>query len=187
MRRLCVWLAAALLFAFSILARAETFSYEIYAMEKSGKRLISKGQKNYSRADVRVTTQVALFKVMVSKELDLGNGFSIGFTDGGELEVEGMGLWMHRVPAANSADAYPGFSWEWYNRVSGGVFRKLQGKGTIQVQSQRIAKHEFVTRIEFLDETVFRLKVDRTGKPGNDSHTMVIKKGSVLIFPPTGS
>lgn len=185
--RLGVWLAVALLFALSFPAQAETFSYEIYAMEASGKKLISKGQKSYSRADVSVTTQVLLFKVMITKELDLGNGFSVGLTDDGEAGVEGMGLWMKRVPAANSEDSYGGFSWEWYNRASGGTFSKLQGKGTIQVQSQRIAKHEFVTRIEFLDETIFRLQVDRTAKPGERSHTMVIKKGSVLIFPPTGS
>jgi hypothetical protein len=187
MMRPGAWLAAALLFALSSTVRGETFSYEIYAMQRSGKKLVSTGQRNYSRADVRVTTQVVLLKVLVTKELDLGNGFSVGFSDDGEPGTDGMGLWMHRVPAANNAGAFPGFSWEWYQRESGGIFRKLQGKGAIQVQSQRIANHEFVTRIEFRDDTLFRLSVDPTAKPGDVSHTMVIKQGSVLIFPPTGT
>ena len=185
MKRFSARSCAGFVLAFSFSVLAESFSYEVYALEGSGKRLLSKGQKTYSRTDVRVTTETAFFTVMVRKELDLGNGFSVGFSDDGKAAVEGIGLWMHRVPGTNEADKFPGFSWEWYNRASGGTFRKLQGAGTIQIQTQKIGKWEFVTRIGFLDQTIFRLSAERGANPGETSHQMLIKKGSVLIFPPT--
>ncbi len=185
-QRFSAGLFAVMAFWLAMPALGETFSYEVYAMEPGGKRLLSKGQKNYSRADIRITRQVAFFKVMVTKELDLGNGFSVGFSDDGERDVEGLGLWMQLAPAAEKSRADRGFSWEWYNRVNGGVFRKLQGKGTIQVQTQRMKDFEFVTRVEFLEETVFRLDAKNTPTPGGLTHTMVIKPGSILIFPATG-
>ena len=185
MTKILAWCGGVLMLGCALSAAAETFSYELYAVEGGSNRLLSQGQKVYSRADTRVVTETALLSLRVRKMLDLGNGFAVGLGDDGKGGGDGMGLWLMRVPGKEDPDLYRGFSWEWYEPAGGATFRKLQGGGTIQVQTQKVGKWDFVTRIVFVDNTVFRLQTDLSAKAGTYSHRMKIKAGSVLVFPPT--
>jgi hypothetical protein len=80
-------------------------------------------------------------------------------------------------------DPYPGFSWEWFDRSNGPVFEKRMGSGRIRVTSQRVEVGDAIVRVEFLDDIVFQMNRHRNGEPGEHSHEMLIRKGSVLAFP----
>lgn len=164
-------------------ALAESFFFEVYVLEGSAKRLLSKGEKKYTRKDIEVTKVSGRGERFSNMSLDLGNGFAIGCTDDGQPSVEGIGLWMNRVPHPDESDQYAGFSWEWYKRSTGDTFKKLQGEGQIRIETRRAGETEWLTRIEFLDDTVFRLVAKRGAKPSEVSHEMLIRKGSVLAFP----
>ena len=61
----------------------------------------------------------------------------------------------------------------------------MTGDGQIRIETRRAGEIEWLTRIEFLDDTVFRLVAKRGAKPSEISHEMLIRKGSVLAFPAT--
>ena len=164
---------------------AESFFFEVYVLEGSGKRLLSKGEKNYPRKDIEVTKVSGQGETFANMSLDLGNGFAVGCTDDGQASVEGIGLWMNRVPDPDESDQYAGFSWELYRRSTGATFKKVIGDGQIRIETRRSGEIEWLTRIEFLDDTVFRLVAKRGAKPSVISHEMLIRKGSVLAFPVT--
>ena len=166
-------------------ALAESFFFEVYVLEGSGKRLLSKGEKNYTRKDIEVTKLSGRGTTFANMSLDLGNGFAVGCTDDGQSSVEGIALWINRVPHPDESDQYAGFSWELYKRSTGAIFKKLQGEGRIRIETRRAGEIEWLTRIEFLDDTVFRLVAKRGAKPSEVSHEMLIRKGSVLAFPGT--
>lgn len=162
---------------------AESFFFEVYALEGLGKRLLSKGEKKYTRKDMEVTRMSGRGERLANMSLDLGNGFAVGCSDDGQSSVEGIALWMNRVPDPDESDQYAGLSWELYKRSAGSTFRKQQGDGQIRIETRRAGEIEWLTRIEFLDDTVFRLVAKRGAKPGEISHEMLIRKGSVLAFP----
>ena len=164
-------------------ALAESFFFEVYALEGSGKRLLSKGEKQYTRRDIEVTKLSGRGTTLVNMSLDLGNGFAVGCSDEGKASVEGIGLWMNRVPREDECDQYAGFSWELYKRSADSTFKKQQGDGQIRIETRRAGEIEWLTRVEFLDDTVFRLVAKRGAKPSEISHEMLIRKGSVLAFP----
>lgn len=164
-------------------ALAESFFFEVYVLEGSAKRLLSKGEKNYTRKDIEVTKVSGRGTTFANMSLDLGNGFVVGCTDDGQASVDGIGLWMNRDPHPDESDQYAGFSWELYRRSTGSTFKKQQGDGQIRIETRRAGEIEWLTRIEFLDDTVFRLVAKRGAKPTEVSHEMLIRKGSVLAFP----
>ncbi len=164
-------------------ALAESFFFEVYVLEGSGKRLLSKGEKKYTRKDIEVTKLSGRGERLANMSLDLGNGFAVGCTDEGLAGSEGIGLWMNRVPNPDEDDQYAGFSWELYKRSTSATFKKVTGSGQIQIETRRAGEIEWLTRIEFLDDTVFRLVAKRGAKPSEISHEMLIRKGSVLVFP----
>ncbi len=164
-------------------ALAESFFYEVYVLEASGKRLLSKGEKQYTRKDIEVTKMSGRGTALANMSLDLGNGFAVGCSDDGQSGVEGVGLWMNRVPHEDESDQYAGFSWELYRRSTGATFKKVEGDGQIRIETRRAGEIEWLTRVEFLDDTVFRLVAKRGAKPSEISHEMLIRKRSVLAFP----
>jgi hypothetical protein len=183
MRRITNLFASFLLVLTSCQAWSESISFEIFALEGTEKRLLASGEKQYSVNDTLVSGSAGLGQSFMSKELALGNGFSVGLSDHGGLKQDGIGFWLRRNPSPMETDKYEGFSWEWFNRSNGSVFKKLQGKGEIRVATQRVGNNEFIVRVEFLDDMVFRMNAKRHGKPGEETHHMTIKKGSVLVFP----
>ncbi len=164
---------------------AESFFFEVYVLEGSGKRLLSNGEKTYTRKDMEVTKLSGRGERFANMSLDLGNGFAVGCSDDGQASVEGVALWMNRVPHPDEDDQYAGFSWELYKRSTGSTFKKVTGAGQIRIETRRAGEIEWLTRIEFLDDTVFRLVAKRGAKPSEISHEMLIRKGSVLAFPGT--
>lgn len=183
MTRLYRALLLALVCCVPLSALAESFFFEVYVLEGSGKRLLSKGEKTYTRKDMEVTKLSGRGTAFVNMSLDLGNGFAVGCTDDGQSSVEGIALWMHRVPHPDESEQYSGYSWELYKRSTGSTFKKQQGDGQIRIEARRAGEIEWLTRIEFLDDTVFRLVAKRGAKPSEVSHEMLIRKGSVLAFP----
>ena len=166
-------------------ALAESFFFEVYVLEGSGKRLLSKGEKKYTRKDIEVTKLSGRGETFANLSLDLGNGFAVGCIDDPQRSVEGIGFWMNRVPHPDESDQYAGFSWELYKRSTGATFKKVMGDGQIRIETRRAGDIEWLTRVEFLDDTVFRLVAKRGAKPSEISHEMLIRKGSVLAFPAT--
>ena len=164
---------------------AESFFFEVYVLEGSGKRLLSKGEKKYTRKDIEVTKLSGRGMTFANMSLDLGNGFAVGCTDDAQASVEGIGLWMNRVPHPDESDQYAGFSWELYKRSTGATFKKVIGDGQLRIETRRAGDIEWLTRIEFLDDTVFHLVAKRGTNPREISHEMLIRKGSVLAFPGT--
>jgi hypothetical protein len=176
-------LLLALICCAPLTALAETFVFEVYVLEGSGKRLLSKGEKQYTRKDIEVTKLSGRGTTLANMSLDLGNGFADGCSDDGQHSAEGVGLWMNRVPHEDESDQYAGLSWELYKRSTGATFKKVQGEGQIRIETRRSGEIEWLTRVEFLDDTVFRLVAKRGAKPSEISHEMLIRKGSVLAFP----
>ncbi len=174
-----------LIFCAPLPALAESFFFAVYVLEGSGKRLLSKGEKKYTRNDIEVTKLSGRGETFANMSLDLGNGFAVGCTDDGQTSAEGIGFWMNRVPHPDESDQYAGFSWELYKRSTGATFKKVTGDGQIRIETRRAGEIEWLTRVEFLDDTVFRLVAKRGAKPSEISHEMLIRKGSVLAFPGT--
>ena len=78
-----------------------------------------------------------------------------------------------------------GFSWDWFNRESGLIFRKLQGGGTIKVTLVASTEFQEIAAVEVLEDITLRV----IGLPwwfftDDDTHHLVVRKGSVLKFAP---
>ena len=65
------------------------------------------------------------------------------------------------------------------------MFVKLQGTGRVRVTVTRGAGYEELAAVEFLDDVTLRFSEDMfRHRPGQDTHEVVIKKGSVLRLIP---
>src|SRR5690242_17338782 len=114
-----LWVAAAA-------ASAETLTFESVTVSLMGGRARSAPvARTYSPAKDLTTRELVRGEVW-SRSLKLDDDFQI------ELQVErqkpaltGFGLAIDRIGAA-------GFSWEWFDRAEGAVFRKLQGPGRLR-------------------------------------------------------
>ena len=96
-----------------------------------------------------------------------------------EKELDGFGLLVQK---RGNPD---GFSWEWFDRDQGEVFTKLPGSGRLKATVTKSDGQVELAGVEFLDDVVLRYKVDlRKQEPGAHTHEIVIKKGSVFMFPP---
>ena len=85
----------------------------------------------------------------------------------------------------NERDNPNGFSWEWFDRDQADIFTKLQGSGRLKVSVARSGGMVELAAVEFLDDIVLRYLADIcTGKPGEHTHEIIIKKGSVFRLPP---
>jgi len=183
-KAIATFTSAAIVFLAASTAFAETFAYEIFVLEESGRRLLARGEKSYSAEDTVVTEEVGLGQRFLSKELRLGNGFVVGLSDHREPRRNGLGCWFRREPESSETSPFVDFSWEWFNRSSDHVFEKLQGKGRIRLGTRLLGGRELVERVEFLDDIVFRMNANLRGKPGEHTHEMLIRQGSTLVFPP---
>ena len=154
--------------AFSI--SAETIGYAIYEYPLPGiSKLLAAGERHYRHGDVLATN--------ARKELVIAAPFSIGTSADREPKLDGFGLWMARDGR--------GFSWEWFDRESEDVFRKLQGDGRVKVRVHVEGGLVELAEIEFLDDIALRLNADfPQGAPGTETHRLVVKAGSVLWLTP---
>lgn len=167
-----------LLWSCAAAAMAEKIDYEVYAMDGSGKTaLISKGVKEYGPADFEIEERNVRGEIHWSKSLALENGFSIGASIYREPETAGFGLWAHRSPC--------GFSWEWFNAAAPNHFEKLQETGQVSVTYRTVGAVKEISRIAF--DTDISLRLNESKDINRQTHRILVKKGSVLEFPPNNS
>ncbi len=73
-----------------------------------------------------------------------------------------------------------GFSWDWFNREDGDVFRKLLGGGKVRVSVLDGGKSQELVVVEFLDDVVLTCDDEHSGT----THEVRVKRGSVLRVKP---
>jgi hypothetical protein len=174
---------AAAIIAVTFNVAAEPFAYEMYALESSGRRLMSLAEIDRSDNDT-VVIEHSQHPLVLNKELRLGNGFAVGLSDHREARITGIGFWLRRTPSPMELNSDEGFSWEWFDQSKGAIFEKRKSSGRIVLGTKSIEGHELVVRVEFLDDITFQINTDARPSPGKYTHEIVIRKGSVLAFKP---
>ena len=166
-----------LVLGFVNVAAAETVTWEAMALVGPGRQVVARGVKTYSpQKDIIVREQDSGRdgSVAWSKALLLDDTFAVAASVHREEKVDGFGLVVYRRGDEN------GFSWEWFEREDGGVFRKLQGEGRLSVTTRTGPGCEELESVEFLDDITLRYLDDMSKPPGTHTHEVVIRKGSVL-------
>jgi len=176
-------LITGLILLLSASVHGQSFSFELFAREPNGVRLIKQGTLQSSASETTVTRWPRDPKTL-DKQLSLQSGFVVGLGDHGESRLTGIGLWLKRQPSPMEASQYPGFSWEWFDLSKGDTFKKRKGDGSIRIRTHSISGRVLVERVEFLDDITFELNAKEDGAPGTYTHELRIKKGSVLAFSP---
>jgi len=153
----------------------DSLKYEIYAIQRGSEpNLLAKGTTKADGSNVRTAKRSVFGVRFEQKWIELDSGFSVGASVYREKQLDGFGLWIHRNGS--------GFSWNWFTRESGLVFRKLQGNGRIKASLTPNEEYEELAGVRFLDD------VTLTGQFGWllywDTHHVIVKKGSLLRFIP---
>jgi hypothetical protein len=177
--------------AFTFLATAvhsESITYELYELSDGGARtLVAGGTRQYTSRDVLVQEHRVGEIHWWTKEVVVANGFSAGASIYRERDLSGFGLWLKDRQSIVGRLSGGGFSWDWFDRESGNVYRKLQGEGRVRVSFVAPAQVQEIASIEVIEDITLRLK-DRPWflyfVSDSDTHNLVIKKGSVLRFAP---
>jgi len=160
---------------------AETVTWEAIALAGPGRQLLAKGVKTYSpKKDILVQEQPPGRDGAVSwsKSLLLNDTFAVSASVHRVRRLDGFGLVVYR-----RGDAH-GFSWDWFDREDGAIFRKLQGPGRVLVVATKGQDYEELESVEFLDDTTLRYLDDMSKPPGTHTHEVIIRKGSVLRVAP---
>lgn len=158
-----------LLSLFCTKAFSSEISYEIYDKVKG--KLIAKGVTSYSSNDV-ISRYRDPNKSTVEKYIELKDGYKIGARIFSVQKLTGFGL-LAQLTVQD-------FSWEWYELENGSIFRKLQGRTFVKTRVSGGPLLEILEEVDFLDDTTLRFKAGGAGQ--DDSHEIIIKKGSVLKF-----
>jgi hypothetical protein len=146
----------------------QTLSYEAFAVGANGarKRLGESTREYRPGADVLVEhTRENVW----DKSLQLDYGLKIAVDVYPNEQLTGFGLVLAKDDS--------GFSWEWFNREQGSIFRKLLGGGRVKAEIE--GPGELVS-IEFLDDISLKCEEQASGI----SHEVRVKKGSVLRLKP---
>ena len=162
---------------------AAEIHFEIYSRNDSTRVLIAKGQRTYADSDFVVNRELREGQFYgVKKVLELSNGFGVGVLDTLE-NSDGFGLSVEHLPIGSNPND---FSWEWYDRGKSGLFTKRQGGTKIEVEFSGFPATTQIRHVRFLDDAEFEYIQDICCKPsdGGPTHVLVIKRGSVLDFPP---
>lgn len=181
-------IAAAVLFAAAFGVHAESIRYELYDITGGGPpALLAKGVREYTVRDVVVEAHGSMTERFWSKEIPVTNGFSAGASIFPEREVSGFGLWLKDRDSFWGKFSSGGFSWDWFDRETDNVFRKLQGPGRVRATFAPAPSGQQLTSVEVLEDITLRARI----RPWffaiwNDSetHHLVVRKGSVLRFAP---
>jgi hypothetical protein len=162
-------------------AFAETLQFEAYQLQPGGgRKLLARGAREYSPdADVQVIdNRPSRHGNHWSKRLALFGKYELEADVYQEPQLDGFGLVIVERGNPN------GFSWNWFDRERDDVFTKRQGPGRLKVSV--VASNGLVelAAMEFLDDVVLRYLDDFVAKqPGESTHEIVIKKGSVFRVP----
>lgn len=158
---------------------SEPLCFTIFRLSGDGRVLLAQGKLHYTLQDIDVVKWgnregLPSWK----KSLKLANGFSIGSLVVRSAAVPGFGLWIHdeHHPA--------GFSWEWFNVEAGDTYKKLQGAGRVRVTQAEYLDGVEIRSVEFLTDVTLRFQDDVKKGPRNETHEVMVSKGSVLRFAP---
>jgi hypothetical protein len=171
------------IFALSLplLVRGEEIAYVIAAATaKPSDRPIAAGSKQYALKDVRIKeVRNRDGSIFWDKSVELASGFSLGIDVSREPTHDGVGLVI-------SNPHYPiGISWNWFQAETDDTYKQVKGDSHIKVQLKQMAAAQEIVAVEFLDDTTLTFTDDMfRHKPGEDSHRLVVKKGSVLRVAP---
>jgi len=174
---------ASIFIAVSVSAYGQSFSFELFALDANGPRLMGAGTIDSSVKETTVT-RWPRDPYALDKELSLRNGFTVGLSDHEDAQLTGIGFWLKRVPSPMEASQFPGFSWEWFDLSKENIFEKRKGAGRIRITTAPIGGRTLVESVEFLDDITFQLNAKEGGAPGTYTHEVHIKKGSGLSFQP---
>ena len=169
-------MAAALLLPCA--ASAEAITFEVYELQNGGGRqLLASGTKTYVVEDIESGRS--------SKELPLTDRFAVGASVHRHKELIGFGLWAKQRTRWFELWKDDGFSWDWFNREQGPMYRKLQGPGRVKATITKTRDYEELTSVEFLDDITLRLNA----RPwfffsDGDTHHVVVRRGSILKLAP---
>ena len=156
--------------------KQESLSYEIQTVPFFGdgaRRAVAEGMRSYRHSEVRARPHSDPETRMTSKSVSLAEGFDLIAVVVPGAQVDGFGLQIKRNGA--------GFSWEWFDREAGDVYRKLQGPGRLRVRFRDAGGLQELAEVHFLDDVTLRL--DRwwfLPFMRDKSDHVVVKKGSVL-------
>jgi hypothetical protein len=159
---------------------AESITWEATAIGPKGPIAMAKGTKAYSPAKDIVVQDSGEKDGAPSwiKSLALDDNFGIGAAIHMEQPLTGFGLMVfHRGDS-------DGFSWEWFEKVGGATFERLQGSGRVAVQIEKQGKSEELVSVEFLEDVTLRYLDDMSKAPGTVTHELLIRKGSILALRP---
>lgn len=157
-------------FAFALwsgVAAAEVIHYEVYEVSSIGSKLITKGSRTYSIANVKVFPLIMNGRNISEKFVDLESGFRIGARIFSEPRLTGFGLLAGRTERD-------------FSREKGDQFRKLQGGTTVTVAVYGRPFFEELAEVRFEEDTTLRFTSERRGL--DDTHHVIVKAGSVLRF-----
>jgi hypothetical protein len=152
--------------------RLETLTFEASEIDKRGARTrLGEIVREY-KPGIDVVAEDSQHQA-TSKTLALGHGLSLSTDVYREAALKGFGLVLVK-------DDSPCFSWEWFDRESGDVFRKLLGGGKVKVSVVESAAFVELAGVEFLDDIALQCE-DRSN---GTTHEARVKKGSVFRLRP---
>jgi hypothetical protein len=171
----------ALILLLPLLVRGEEIAYVIAASTaKANDPPIAAGSKQYTLKEVRIKeVRNKDGSIFWTKAVELASGFNIGINVTREPTHDGVGLFISNAK-------YPaGISWNWFQAETDDTYKQLKGNSHIKVQLKQMAAAQEIVAVEFLDDTTLTFTDDMfRHKPGEDSHRVVVKKGSVLRVAP---
>jgi hypothetical protein len=177
---------ALLLILAPAIAHAETITYELYDISTRPRMLLAKGVKHYTAKDIVVEDEWFGRSASLLKEIPIAEGFSAGaVVYRGQRALTGFALKLQRHGGFMGVLSQGGFSWDWFDLESGSIFRKLQGGGRIKVTWVPSTEFQEIAAVEVLEDITLRV----IGHPWwffttEDTHHLVVRKGSVLRFAP---
>jgi len=150
----------------------ESISYEAFRIDKSGAQESLGAAVREYRPGIDVLAEETQHQA-TSKSLTIGHGLSLSTDVYRQQELSGFGLVLVN-------DDLPCFSWEWFNRESSDVFRKLLGGGKVKVSVIESTGSRELAGIEFLDDITLRCE-DRSN---GTTYEARVKKGSIFRLRP---
>lgn len=168
------FITLSVLMAASRVCGAASITYVITEYTDSTKpKEIASGTRSYSQSDIQVKQCGSSEESFFSKSLELVAGYRIGASIYREKKIDGFGLWAKRDRRS--------FSWEWFDRPEGNVFKKLQEGGSVRVTFRDDQGLQALASITFESDVSLRII---QGNDDDVTYRILIKKGSVLEFPP---
>ena len=150
----------------------QSISYEAFVTDKNGApRSLGAAIREYKPGTDVLAEETG--PNATSKTLSLGLGLSVSTDVYRKPSLTGFGLVLVK-------DRTPCFSWEWFDKDSGDVFRKLQGGGKVKVTIVDSSGVQELAAVEFLDDVVLGCRDRSTGTV----YEARVKKGSVLRLRP---